>query len=181
MRVRSIDVGAGETVTLPGGRFFTLIDTSADVDLVFLKDGSSIDADATGVAAGYEMSDQEFSEVKLTSVNAQAVKYGISKTGKGRYGSASLNVSGKVNVATSVTITDLNVTTSSGQLAANLKRYRAIIYSMKANTVDVLIGTSGNRIELEPGQSYIHQSTSALNFRTASGTADLAVVQEVAL
>ena len=133
-----------------------------------------------GVVQGEGIRNKKFRRVTMTNDTGAIVTVTVA-IGMTAEIIDNVNLSGDVGIepGSDKNFYSVTVNTGSGALAANTNRKRALIYSLKANTVDVMVGTSGNRIEIEPGGFFPWENTSGLNFRTASGTAELAIIEEI--
>lgn len=175
MRTYTETIGAGQTLRVnAAGTFFRLLQTTAAVDVRFMRSSAEF-ASATGMEAGYaEETEQAFDSLEITSATAQTVKFAIRAGGNMRYdrmaGIVDIN-----NVGGDFTNTEKTVTNADGQmLAANAaRRYLLIQNKDAAGTIHVKFGagaaTAANGVRIGPGGSYELQGYVARNEVRAIG------------
>lgn len=183
MEVRKVALAAGVPVRIDTpGRFFMLTDTSAPLDVEFIKSQSLTREKASEVEEGYQSKpdptlgpevDQSFDGIRLTSPTAQTVQYAISAR-SGDYTKIGINV--EIEQPNTIrTVADITVsTTAVVVLAADSNRKHGTIRNTSANNIrlgDQANVAAGRGYQLRGGEFYTHDGTDAL-YAVREGASD---------
>lgn len=174
MKTFSYSIGAGETVSFPGGKFFMLIDSTDPVDVTFQLNNSHLDESGTDVLAGYKARPKDgFDLIHIYSATAQTIKVGITR-GQGDYDRSAGSVD--ASIVKGATIAHSKVTCNGAStLIAAASATRKAINIVNAGTTTLYIGatgvTTGTGFKLLPGSSYSFTESPKAAFYAASSGA----------
>ena len=151
-------LGAGKTAYMPGGFQFLLLESTADVDIIFFGPNKERFEEAIGMDEGLSVKFKDgFSSVEITSATAQTVKVGISSHATAEYGKLpdlSIEAPGDFISVADVTLNNGTITML---LAANTSRRKVMITSLVANAVEMRVGdsntTASRGTPLQPGET----------------------------
>jgi hypothetical protein len=154
MRTSTILITAGQTIRMDfGGDYFHLLETTAGVDIDFLKN-NSVQSTASNMEFGFFSQPKEgFDGIALTSATTQTVKIAVGY-GAGGYNRTmgSVQITGQQGAFSA--IAHAVSSTATTLIAANpYRKYLLIQNQDAAVTVGVSIG-AGAYINLAPGDSY---------------------------
>ncbi len=163
MNVAEITITAGEKRQIQGGRFFKLLDTDSQVDVVFKVNNQPL-YKAIGVKGGFEARPEvNFDMVEISSATTQTIKYGVS------YGEGGdTRLVGEVTVSQPSQIVDYPDVTITGSveiLAANASRKRALIHNNSTTSTARVGGPAlvfGKGIALYPQTTIEIEGTAAI-------------------
>lgn len=168
---------AGETQHFPGGFQFFLLESGADVDIIFYDRMRKKIGEAKGIESGFNLKKKDgFSGVDMTSATVQTVKVWIGYDSESDYApSQEVAIPSPESFES---IADVTVGSGTEILAANSNRKEAIIAALSSNALVVRIGDSGvavgNGLELSPGQSVV-LTTQAAIYGQSSGSQKVCV------
>ena len=192
LKTYSYTSGAGETKTLPGGRFFRLMTASAPVDVEFFADNGSSFGVASQVLAGFAVKFAprdinrdsplvSFGSVKITSATAQSIQAAISRQEVDYDRSAGTVDLVKAGTITTTTDVALGAGAKTAVLVANAARRYALITNMDAATI-FRIGDAANvaaarGTPLSPGETIKLETTAAISAWNPGGASTVAVLE----
>lgn len=176
-------LGAGETITLPAGRYFYVRTALTAIDVVSEGNPGS-PARFIGISAGAKFGPvsegRGWKKLKVTSALAQSIEIVISDDGDFEI-SSSVTVAGSVltSEAPASSVTDLPAVsrlnaTQGALIAANVTRKRITVTASSANAGICFVravGGANNLAELAPGMSWQFKGTYALEVRNDTGAA----------
>lgn len=176
-------LGAGETITLPGGRYFYIRTAAAALDITARGNAAS-PVQFIGIGAGSKFGPVAEGEgwrfLDIRSATAQNIEIIISDDGNFEVAST-VTVSGSVTTAeapSSAVATPARITRATGgatNIAANLSRKRLTICNPSDNATPGLlyvqaVGAGAQRgYALDSGMSVEIRTTAALDVRNDSG------------
>lgn len=157
---------AGETKTLPGGRYFHVLKTTSPIDLQFVKEQRRVE-EASQVEAGFvRRSPCQF--VEVTSASAQTIKVWVSD-GDGEYNRTVGDVTIiEADDATAVDDIAGLAPGATATVAANPARYELHVYTdqpLKWGTGAAV----GKGVRIPAGVNAVINCTGAITFYNAGG------------
>lgn len=185
MRTFELTFAGGETLNVPGGRYFRILSAEADLTVVIMDNAASEVGRATGVRGGFAYRRElGFDQVQITSASAQTIKVATSKDAEIEYDRSS----GEVSVIAPSGLSDVaDVSLAAGAttqiLAANSSRKEAILRNLSGNTQTFRIGTvnagAARGIPLGPGESMTLATQAAIYGYNPGAGAELVAVAEI--
>lgn len=160
MKTISITFAAGQSIPFAIlGNYFHLLETTAGVDVSFLRDGAEISKAQNMEFGFFAKPEGGFTGLMLTSATAQAVKVAVGM-GDGGYNRTTGSVSILGNQGAHVQTTPV-VTNASGLILASNAARRRLIIQNKDATGNIYINLSGiavtiaNGVRIAPGGSLV--------------------------
>jgi len=177
MNTFDITFTAGQTVHLPGGHQFHILDADLALSLVFYGPNNQRLESGSGLKAPFRTQFKErFLGVDVTSASSQTVKLGITD-GDAQYMRNAGDVDADISAATFEHLTTITIATVTSALiaAANSDRKEIVITALSSNPDTVYLGGSGvgdeQGIPLEPGDDYALTTRGAI-YGYNSGASD---------
>jgi len=176
----SIALGAGGSITLPGGRYFKLIQAAADVTVeVFTASGEPLaifENIRTGLSFDIRDISTEsqligFGRVKITSATAQTVAALVSRQPVD-YDNVSATVTVDKATTASDTADQAIANNATVTIPANSSRRSLIIYAKATNTLNLRTGPTAAAArgrELQPGMEHIWNTTAEIKIHNDTG------------
>lgn len=168
MRTFELTFAGGETLKVPGGRYFRILSADADLTVVIMDNAASEVGRASGVRGGFAYRRElGFDQVQITSASAQTIKVATSKDAEIEYDRSS----GDVSVIAPTGLSDvadvaLAATATTLIAAANSTRREIIITNLSTDTQTLRIGTinagAARGTPLAPGATLILSTTAAV-------------------